>query len=225
MSSLEKKREGRLRFMVKLYEIVDGFDAQAVETAQVAAELGLEISNPDDRLEVMKRVRYLQGEGLINVSEAIRDTESINLTHKGVREVEDAMSKRDEPTEYFPAFSSVYANTVDNSSKQQSSSENVQALTTITENNRLEVVRIIQSLKTWTGQLALDDDQRSEVEADIQTVETQLGSPRPKVRLIELSLQSVKRTIEEASSMPGTPTSIISSGISSTITDLIKKLP
>lgn len=225
MSSLEKKREGRLRFMVELYEIVDGFDAQAVETAQVATRLGLEISNPDDRLEVKKRVRYLQGEGLINVSEAIRDTESINLTHKGVREVEDAMSKRDEPTEHFPAFSSVYANIVDNSSKQQGGSEDAQALTTITENNRLEVVRIIQSLKTWTSQLALDDDQRSEVEADIQTVETQLGSPRPKVRLIELSLQSVKRTIEEASSTPGTPTSIIASGISSTITDLIKKLP
>lgn len=225
MSSLEKKREGRLRFMVGLYETVDGFDAQAVETAQVAAKLGLEVSNPDDRLEIMKRVRYLQGEGLINVSEAIDDTESINITHKGVREVEDAMSKRDEPTEHFPAFSSVYANIMGNSSKQQADSEDVQALATITENNRLEVVRIIQSLQTWTGQLAFDEDQRSEVETDIQTIETQLGSPRPKVRIIELSLQSVKRTIEEASSMPGTPTSIISSGILSTIAGLIKKLP
>jgi hypothetical protein len=211
--------------MVELYHAVDGLDAQPVEIAQVASRLGLKMSNPDDRLEVRKRVSYLQGEGLLKASGTTDDIKSITLTHRGVREVEDAISEPDKPTEHFPPLDSVRASAASDSPTRRPDSEAARALTVITENNRLEVVRMIQALKSWPDQLDLDEEQRSEIEADIQTIEAQLGSPRPKAQLLEISLQSIKRTIEEASSVPGTPAGIISAGISRTITDFIEKLP
>jgi hypothetical protein len=60
-SDLEKRRASRLEFMAGLYDVVDGFDAQPVETRRVAAALGLDMSNPDDELEIRKRVRFALG--------------------------------------------------------------------------------------------------------------------------------------------------------------------
>lgn len=223
-SDLEKKRARRLEFMIELYDAVDGFDAQPVETAQVAARLGLQMSSADDRLEILKRVRFLQGEGLIAVSGSPGDAKWVTITHQGVREVEEARSRPDQPTEHFPPVSSLAAATVADPLSSQDGTGEAPTPAIMSEQNRLEVLRVVQSLEEWADQLPIDRELRSEFDADLQTIQAQLESPRPKVRLIELALESIKNIIKGTPSGLGTTAGIISSGVSSTIDALVGKL-
>lgn len=223
-SELEAKKARRLRFMVVLYDMVDGFDAQPVETAHVATKLGLDVSRPPDRLEILKQIRYLEGEGLLTASGSSVDARSVTITHKGVREVEEAKSNLDQPTEHFPPLNSAYVNATTASPSLPEDPTASQALALLSEQNRLEVVRITQSLRDWAGQLGLDYEQRAEFDADIRTIESQLESPRPKAPLIQLALKSIESTVRKAPSALGTTTGIISSGILSTIESFMDKL-
>lgn len=219
---LENKRARRLEFMIGLYEAVDGFDAQPVAIAQIADKLDLRVSDAEDRLEILKRVRFLQGEGLIAVSGSPEDIKYVTITHEGVREVEEARSRPDRPTKHFPPISRLDAATeVDQLSLQNGTRE---APALLSEQNRLEVLRSVQSLEEWADQLPIGKEPRSELDADLRTIRAQLESPRPKARLIELALQSVKNVVNGVPSGLGTTAGIISSGISRTIDDLVGRL-
>lgn len=214
---LEAKKAGRLQFMLVLYDAVDGFDAQFVELTRIATSLGLRTSDPLEKVEVLKRVRYLQGEGLISVSGPPADPGSIAITHQGVREVEQARSNPERPTEHFPAIDSLELDPVSPARPSPADPSSSESLGSLSEQDRLEVVRITQSLRTWADQLGLEEQQRAELEADVKTIEAQLESPVPKVRLIECSMESIKGTVSKAPRALGTPSAIVSAGILSTI--------
>lgn len=211
--NLERKKAQRLRLMIELYNMVEGFDAQPAETVQLAARLGFDTSRPEDLLEVLKIVHYLHGEGLLISSGPTGEATHLTLTHKGVREVEEAGSKPDLPTEHFCPLSSIEL------SKSSTSELDGAAgtLTVLAEPDRLEVLRMLRSLQEWADQLSLNEDQRSEYDADIRTIEAQLDSPHPKMQLIEVALESIKITAEKANSSLGSTGGIVSSGIASTI--------
>lgn len=215
--NLELKKRQRLRFMIELYDMVDGFDAQPVETAQLAARLGLDTSKPEDLLDVLKIVHYLQGEELLSSSGSPGDATRLTLTHKGVREVEEARSRPNQPTEHFWPLATIASEPADGSISDQNGATTARALTVLEEPDRLEVLRMAQSLQEWANRLALDEEQRSEYDADIRTIEAQLDSPHPKTELIKVALESIKSTAEKATSSPGSAGSIVSAGIASTI--------
>lgn len=217
LGNLEHKKCQRLRFMIELYDMVDGFDAQPVETAQLAARLGLDTSKPEDLLDVLKVVHYLQGEELLIASGSPENATRITLTHKGVREVEEARSRPDRPTEHFGSLDTIASKLLEDSGSDQDGATAARTLTVLEEPDRLEVLRMTQSLQEWSSRLALDEEQRSEYAADIRTIEAQLDSPHPKTELIRVALKSIKSTAEKATSSPGSAGSIVSAGIASTI--------
>lgn len=208
-ANLERKKTQRLRFMIELYDMVDGFDAQAVETTRLAARLGFNTTRPQDLLEVLKVVHYLQGEGLLVASGPTSEATNLTLTHKGVREVEEARSEPDRPTEHFSPLSTIRSRLPEDSPSEPDDAA-ARTLSVLAEPNRLEVLRVTQSLQEWTDQLSLDEEQRAEYGADIRTIEAQLDSPRPKTRLIGIALQSIRSTAEKANGTPGSAGSIIS---------------
>jgi hypothetical protein len=220
---LERKRLQRLRFMTELYDMVDGFDAQPVQTRQIAARLGFDASRPEGLLDVLKLVHYLHGEGLLVASGPSGEATSLTLTHKGVREVEESRSRPTLPTEHFPALDAIEATLSDRPSSDHNGKAKAAGLTTLAETDRLEVLRMTRSLQEWADRLALDEDQRAEYDADIRTIEAQLDSPRPKAQLIKVALQSIKSTAENANSSPGSAGSIVSSGIASTIDRFVSR--
>jgi ABC-type ATPase with predicted acetyltransferase domain len=100
---------------------------------------------------------------------------------------------------------------------QQDGSAGANSLAVLSEQERLEVVRLVKSLRDWTDQLSLNDVQKAEYEADISTIEAQMDSSRPKTNLIEAILGSIKHTVEEAQHPSGSVADIVSAGIVSTI--------
>jgi len=221
--NLERKKSQRLRFMLELYDMVDGFDAQPVETPQLAARLGLDTNKPDDLLEVLKIVHYLQGEQLLTASGSSGDAMRLTLTHKGVREVEEARSRPDQPTEHFWALDTLTPKVAGGSNSDQNGAAAVRTLAVLEEHDRLEVLRMAQSLREWADRLALDEEQRAEYDADIRTIEAQLDSPHPKTALIGVALESIKYAAGKANSSPGSTGGIVSSGIASTIDQFVTR--
>ncbi len=222
-SDLERKRSQRLRLMIELYDMVDGFDAQPVETAQIAARLGLDASKPEDLLDVLKIVHYLHGEQLLIASGPSGEATRLALTHKGVREVEESMSRPALPTEHFPPLDEIEATPAVNPPSNQNGTAKVAELTALAESDRLEVLRMARSLQEWADRLALGEEQRAEYEADIRTIEAQLDSPRPKTQLIKVALESIKSVAEHASDSPGSVGNIVSAGIASTIEEFVAR--
>lgn len=222
LGSLEDKKARRLRFLIELYDMVDGYDAQPVEVAAVASRLGLDATRPTDHLEVSKRVRYLLGEGLVAVHGDASGTRTITLTHKGVREAEQAMERPDLPTEHFPPLRTVTPETRNASLDVGNGA--TEELGTLAEPDRLEVLRLIQALKGWVDQLSLVDEQKAEFAADIRTIEAQLDSPNPKVKLILIALTSIRRTAAGGPSGATSASGIVASGIVSIVDRLLADL-
>jgi len=101
-----------------------------------------------------------------------------------------------------------------NSNIQQDSPEATQ-VATFNENKYEELKKVIQSLKESIDQLGLEPQQKPEFQADIQTIEAQMSSSKPKAAIITERLGSIKRCLE------GVAGSAIASGLPSMIIGLV----
>lgn len=216
MSSIEKKRAQRLRFMNALYDVVDGFEGQLADMTAFLSKLGLDFDKEEDFNEFQSIARYLKGEGLITtIHTKDRGAIAVGLTHKGVREVEEARSEPEKPTDHFAPISVVYAGTITNSSIQQGSPGATQSLTVVNQSGLQKLETFLPSLRQSVDQLELDEDQRAELEADIQTVEAQIASPKPKQEVVRPGLESIRRILE------GSASAAVASPLTATVAAII----
>ncbi len=58
------------------------------------------------------------------------------------------------------------------------------------------VVQVLDQLKAQAGNLGLAFEKLGELMADLETVDAQLGSPRPKTVIVKECLRSIKETVE-----------------------------
>ena len=131
---------------------------------------------------------------------------NIGISHKGIVEVEAALNNPDKPTHYFPPANIIHINQMTNSNIQQASPEATQVVT-FEESKYEELIEVIISLKESIDQLGLEPQQKSELQADIKTMETQTSSPNPKPTIITECLGSIKRILEGATG------SVLASGL------------
>jgi len=68
----------------------------------------------------------------------------------------------------------------------------------IGEDRYEELKEIIQSLKDSIDQLGLEQQQKDDLEAEIQTIDAQMSSSKPKAAIITECLGSIRRIIEGA---------------------------
>lgn len=66
---------------------------------------------------------------------------------------------------------------------------------------------VVRLLRDQLGAFDLDETDRAELEAEIQALESQVASPKPKKDIIESGLGSAQRILE------GTAASAVSSGL------------
>lgn len=220
MSLIEEKRAQRLQFMNALYDVVDGFEGEFADMAAFLCNLDLDLDKEEDFNKFQSIARYLKGEGLIEPRAVESGTIviGVSLTHKGVREVEEARSEPDQPTEHFAPINVVYAGTITNSPIQQGSPGATQSLHILEQNNLQQLKAFLQSLKESVDHLGLSNDERAEIEADIQTVEVQITSPKPKQEVVKPGLSSIRRILE------GSASAAIASPLTATVTSIINNL-
>lgn len=192
MDSLEDLKRKRFQFLHKLWELTRGNEKILVKIRQVATPLGY------DENVAEPIVQYLAGENLLEVTtygfyvSNYLDA-GLYIKHGGVVEVEEALSKPESPTVHFPANVTNYINIgsmVNSNISQASPNSNV-----INETGKQDLKEIVIALKTALKQAPSGPD-RDELASEIQTIESQIGSPRPKPVIIRESLASAKRILE-----------------------------
>ncbi len=166
------------------------FTGQA--NCHIILELGKELGFDEELTN--KISQYLENEYLIEYPEMGR---RVSITHEGVKEVESALSNPEESTYYFPPVNIINVDKMENSLIQQgtNSSHQTGSFTIITTNL---INEYLEKLKKELPKITLEPDDQSEIDADIQTIDTQIKSSRPKSLVVKSSLESIKRILEGA---------------------------
>lgn len=163
-----------LEFLRAVYETAEGSGAKPVEMKRPARRLGLE------RRVAENLTLRLQAQGLLRVVSMANGL--LRLTPEGVRAIEDAGSGLPDPA-----------------SRSGDGFADVQTPPVLDRAARRESEELFGPLKEALDRLdlagALDGERRSELAAEIHTIEAQLDSPRPKRRIVALALESIKSIV------------------------------
>jgi hypothetical protein len=97
MSNIEEKEKKRFLFLNTLYKVINGRENLPVNMFLIGKFLNL------DQTYVMNIVEYLEGEGLVK-SKAFGGfiAGKAAITHKGIKEIEDAYNMPNRATQNFP---------------------------------------------------------------------------------------------------------------------------
>lgn len=189
MKTLEEKKIDRFNFLKKTYEKKTRGGLQIFEAGKIAEEIGIELNEADLIVE------YLDGEGLLKTHSD--GGQLISITHYGILEVEQALSKPSEPTEHFPAvINFIKVDQMHNSQIMQSSTGSHQTFN-LTNQNLKSLEKFIDLFEKKLLELEFkSDDDKNEAVAEIQTIKTQINSPRPKEIAILESRKTLRNILE-----------------------------
>lgn len=193
-----KKR--RFQFLLKLYEISNGNENTEVSIYNIMNDDDGVYIRPPSEFNPEAIVQYLGSEGLVRdmswyVAKGRTGPDAVSITHKGIKEVEQAIEHPQIPTEHFPANMIYVAGNITNSPIQLGSMGSKQTVT-INQNKIDDLEEIIETLKETHDQLALQPQQRNDIRSEIRTIEAQLSSSKPRAKTIAESLSSVKTILE-----------------------------
>jgi hypothetical protein len=177
----------RFDYLKRLYDKTEGNERADVMYLELGAELGL------TRPEIDKIFEYLMGEGLIVV---VLLAGSIGITHKGIVEVETALSKPNEPTTYYPPVNIIHIEKMIGSQIQQGTQQSSQNMG-YSKKDLEAILRIIRELKEQLIDLKLSSAKKAEVYSEIVAIESQAKSPHPKHTIIKAALASILNILEE----------------------------
>ena len=189
MNSKEIK-EKRLLFLHSVYNLSNADENTDIQSYQLGQNLGFS----DDFTS--KVIRYLDKEGLIGFKEDSGCV--IGISHKGIIEVERALSKPEESTEYFPpAINIIQIGEMKDSQIIQSSPDALQV-----KKNDKELIDklkdLIEFAKKNLDKLELKKPEEQELQTEIQTIDIQLSSPKPKKNILKECVFSIRRIAEGA---------------------------
>jgi hypothetical protein len=193
--SLEDKKKERFLFLQKLYDITDGNSSYIVSMWELGEELGF------DNNKTQNIVDYLTDEGLLE-PKALGGGIAIN--HDGIIEIEDSQANPDSPTQHFPPINLIHIENMNSSSIQQVTSYSTQTINFNIE--KFEVVkRIIQEIENIKEQINLDKEIFDELISEVDTLKSQLKSPKPKNIILTESLKTIRNILEGIASNTFTP--------------------
>lgn len=184
-NDIQELQRKRFQFLKKLYDVTKADESVSVNPLDLGAELGLSSS------EIDRICDFLNSEGLIG----FYISGSTYIKHKGIVEVEEALSKPDEPTSYFPPINYIHVEQMIGSQIQQGTNQSSQVLT-YTANDIETIRKLVADLKSQLSEWKLAPEVQAEVEVDMETIETQIKSPRPKFTIIKECLSSLRTILE-----------------------------
>jgi len=189
MSEIEEKRKKRLQFFHKVYEKTGGSEYKTCNMWTIGEELGF------SRDETHDIQRYLTQETLIEPSGM---GGSVKMSHYGIVEMEESLTKPKEATEHFPpSINIINIGTMKNSLIQQNTSNSTQVII-INENQIKEIKPILTAIEASLDKLDLSQDLRSDLDAELKTIQNQLKSSKPKRNIMSTCFQSIKDILIKA---------------------------
>jgi DNA-binding MarR family transcriptional regulator len=191
----DELRRLRFRVLKALYDESNASVTEYVQSVKISKRLGI------GEQIVMNVLRYFEGKELIEIVQHRPVGASfylIRITTKGIDEVEIAQSGKETPTEHFsPNIVIVGSHLVNSSIQQATSSTNVFAAVS---DSQIELREIIEAIKELLNESSLRHEEKNDLEAEIQTIQGQLSSTKPKTKIITESITSVKTILEGVSS-------------------------
>ncbi len=193
---IEQKDINRFKFLKYLYDKVDGSSSEPVEVFKTGEELGF------DRTITSKIVEYLCNEYLI---EYFAGSPDINITHSGVKEIEEALKNPEEQTEHFPpAINIININSMNNSVIQQGTNASFQSVE-FREEIKKDIEQLIIELQKIKKNFNKHSNELTEFQSQLDTLKSQLKSPRPIPIIIKETLKSLRSLIEGVAAGAMTP--------------------
>lgn len=190
---IEKRRADRLRVMKAIFDTSNGSETEVV---RVVPQLQQSLSMSEQ--ELIDACNFLIGEHLIDASIKADDLIiGVQITHRGIKEMEESLRAPSRPTEHFPAAVSVieiHGDVI--GSAVQGGSPGAQQEVTSGDLNLNAVRDFLREFDAKVEDLGLTGLAAAELKAEIDTVRAQLDSPKPKRHVILESLRSVRSILE-----------------------------
>jgi DNA-binding Lrp family transcriptional regulator len=201
----------RLEYLTEVYNLSQGNTRRFLSKFEIGNRLGI---SPE---EVYNIVQYFKAEGLLEEpdimarSRAAGETVRISITHKGIKEIEQALKHPDKPTKYFSRPSvilNISGGTFTNSPFQVASRNSTQNLK-IAANNLAEIKQLVTELKEIQNNPNLPREIKEELEANTRILHLQSQAERPTKERIKATLSSIKSILEESSGVVTTATTLV----------------
>jgi hypothetical protein len=206
----------RFQYLYKLYEQAGGNASIVCRQYASGKEIGFDTELTDFV------VADLRDKGLARFSQQDRGDPSdfdlkISITEKGIEEVRSAVQKPHSPTQHFPVQAIKFAKP----ETKANSNLVVKEIGIVSDSALTESILtlVIKKIAANMEQFNLRPDEKKELLAEIQTLECQLSSPRPKAKIIACALASAKSILENEIKMSA-PAFVIIHNIASALHSL-----
>ena len=188
---INKRQADRLRVMRAIFDASNGSQFDVVRVLPfMETSLGL------SQQEIVDACYYLRGEGLIvDRIKAEGLIIGVEITHKGIKEMEDSIDSPDRPTKHFPPAYSV-VNVHGDGNVIQSGSPGARQDVSIGSLDLGAVRAFLIEYDAQARNLDLPAPAADELAAEVDTIKAQLRSPKPKRHVIQESLISVRSILE-----------------------------
>jgi hypothetical protein len=199
LERLHERKAARLRFLHALYEASEGSTSSIVSTESLGASVGLGV----EQTWIVRR--YLAMEDLLK---GVTPT-SISITHKGLKEVEEALVAPARPTEHFPPAQNVIViGTAEGAVIQQGNVDSTQQVT-IAPAKLEEARRQAAELEERIRAVEAEGGDIRQLLAEATTARAQLGSARPRLAAVRETVTAVQALLESAVASGKAATTII----------------
>jgi DNA-binding MarR family transcriptional regulator len=189
MTELDILNQKRFDFMKRLYEKTN---ANTIHEANMN-EIGKELKLNDGEIDTV--TNYLEGEGLLEYSSM---GGGVSITHYGIKEVEQALSAPQAPTEHFPPMVNITTiGTMQNSSLQQGTIASSQVITTTVQQSE-DFEKLLNEIKIEISKLNLNDQDKNDIELQIGTLDNQCKSSRKNSAVINGTIDTMKTILKGA---------------------------
>jgi hypothetical protein len=191
MDSIAEKRQNRFQLLKWLYDLAGGNSQKIVSMPEAGVYAGL--SNAD----AAEAMTYLHNEGL---AEHKAFGGRVVITHRGVKEIEDALATPQQPTTYFPPASNVIHihSMVGSQIQQRTVGSNQQQ--TVSMPDAAATKALMEEFRRALAELPLGANHAAEADAEISTIDAQLRSTKPKPAIIRESLKTLRSLLEGVAS-------------------------
>ena len=181
VSRVISEQRKRFTYLRALYDSTGPTELATVERKKFGVSLGF------SRDEIDRIEQYLEGDGLL----VHRTLRHVSITHAGIVQIERALTRPDQATEYFPPVVNIInAQQIIGSQLQQGTVQSQQS--GILKSMEPDDLRaIVAELRDKIAEMSLNGEAGAEAESELRTLEAQAESPRPKRVIIEAAAQAL----------------------------------
>jgi hypothetical protein len=176
-----------------IFDEADGSQSMLISFEDFPPTVG--IGGEGLRRHIGDAVAYLEGEGLLVVHRSLEGVRSVQLSHEGIVEIEQARTRPEQPTEHFvPIINITHVNTMIASQIQQGSPGATQS-GEFSVGERDKIHTFIQNARDAAQHPDLEPEDRFKVTAELDFMVKELSRPEPRATRSEAAGMLVRAVI------------------------------